>query len=166
LSFLLKPLLIPTHIAEEFLSGYFVYNNLYKFHARIGKPKMRGIILALFLISITAVFADDLKIEVLYRPEICRPTSKKGQQLGMLYKGSLTNGKVFDSNSNRSNPFTFTVGAGQVIKGWDLGLLDMCVGEKRQLTIPPELGYGRRGAPPDIPPNATLIFDVELVKIG
>lgn len=67
---------------------------------------------------------------------------------------------------NRDQPFTFQLGAGQVIKGWDQGLLDMCVGEKRKLTIPAELGYGDRGAGNVIPPKATLHFDVELIHIG
>jgi len=128
---------------------------------------MKGFIAICLLVSIAAVFAEDeLKIEVVERPEICRPTSKSGQKLSMLYRGTLTNGKEFDSNSDRSNPFSFTVGAGQVIKGWDQGLLDMCVGEKRRLTIPPHLAYGDRGISGVIPPRSTLLFDVELVKIG
>ncbi|KAJ3117662.1 Peptidyl-prolyl cis-trans isomerase fkbp13, chloroplastic [Physocladia obscura] len=96
----------------------------------------------------------------------CTVKSAKGDKLSMHYTGSLfSNGDVFDSSVPRNRPFTFTLGAGQVIKGWDQGLNDMCIGEKRKLTIPPELGYGSRGAGGKIPGGATLVFDVELLGI-
>ncbi|MFA5773607.1 MAG: FKBP-type peptidyl-prolyl cis-trans isomerase [Candidatus Paceibacterota bacterium] len=95
-------------------------------------------------------------------------TAKNGDVLVMNYTGRLTNGTVFDSNVlpkfGHIEPFKFTLGAGQVIKGWDEGLIDMKVGEKKTLTIPPEKGYGAQ-AVSSIPANSTLIFDVELVGI-
>jgi len=88
-----------------------------------------------------------------------------GDIVWMQYTGKLTNGKVFDSSVGKQ-PFKFTLGGGQVIKGWDEGIVGMKIGEKRQLTIPPDLGYGERGAGNDIPPGATLVFDVELIGIA
>ena len=109
--------------------------------------------------------ATELKIETL-TPGTGVAT-KSGDKLTVNYTGSLTNGTVFDSSIPRGRPFTFTVGGGQVIKGWDQGLLGMKVGEKRKLTITPDLGYGAQGTPGGpIPPNATLIFEVELLKIN
>lgn len=90
---------------------------------------------------------------------------KSGDTISVHYTGRLTNGTKFDSSVDRGTPFTFTIGAGQVIKGWDEGLLGMKVGEKRTLTIPADKGYGATGAGGVIPPNATLIFDTELVSI-
>ncbi len=90
--------------------------------------------------------------------------AKVGDTLVVHYTGKLTNGKVFDS-SKGSAPFSLTLGAGEVIKGWDQGLVGMKQGGKRTLRIPPALGYGAQGSPPEIPANATLVFDVELVSI-
>ena len=90
----------------------------------------------------------------------------KGKKVKVHYTGKLEDGTVFDSSVKRGVPIEFTLGVGQVIKGWDEGIVDMKVGEKRQLIIPPDLGYGPNGYPPVIPPNSTLIFDVELVEVN
>ncbi len=90
--------------------------------------------------------------------------ARAGDSVSVHYTGTLKNGTVFDSSKGRK-PITFNLGEGRVIKGWDEGIAGMKVGGKRKLIIPPELGYGKAGAPPDIPPNATLFFDVELVKV-
>jgi FKBP-type peptidyl-prolyl cis-trans isomerase len=91
--------------------------------------------------------------------------AKEGSHVRVHYSGWLTTGKKFDSSVDRGQPFDFTIGNGEVIKGWEEGVAGMKVGGKRQLRIPPELGYGADGSPPDIPANATLIFDIQLLGV-
>ena len=91
--------------------------------------------------------------------------AQTGQHVKVDYTGWLTNGKKFDSSVGTGRPFDFMLGAGQVIKGWDEGVVGMKVGGKRQLRIPPDLAYGAKGYPVVIPPSATLIFDVQLVDV-
>ncbi|KAH9498810.1 Peptidyl-prolyl cis-trans isomerase fkbp14 [Bulinus truncatus] len=110
---------------------------------------------------------DEVVTEVLTPPPAdCQRKSKRLDMLSMHYVGTLTeSGKKFDSSLERNQPFEFQLGTGQVIKGWDEGLLGMCVGEKRKLIIPANKGYGEKGAGEQIPPNASLTFEVELVGL-
>lgn len=87
----------------------------------------------------------------------------RGRKVSILYKGRLTNGKQFDASQNRKKPFSFRHGIGDVIKGMDIGIEGMRSGGKRTITIPSKLGYGKSGAPPTIPGNSTLVFDIELL---
>jgi FKBP-type peptidyl-prolyl cis-trans isomerase FkpA len=92
--------------------------------------------------------------------------AQPGQNVSVHYTGWLTDGTKFDSSVDRGKPFQFPLGAGRVIKGWDVGVAGMKIGGKRRLTIPPDMGYGARGAGNVIPPNATLVFEVELLGLG
>lgn len=104
-----------------------------------------------------------LKIEIMEQGQ--GQEVKKGDIISVHYTGYLENGTKFDSSLDRGEPFEFEIGLGHVIQGWEQGLIGMKVGEKRKLIIPPELGYGSSGAGGVIPPNATLIFEVELLEI-
>ncbi|VDK76939.1 unnamed protein product [Litomosoides sigmodontis] len=119
---------------------------------------------------LVAVCCDDrelarLQIGVKKRIDNCDIRSRKGDTLNVHYVGMLENGTEFDNSRSRNRPFIFTLGMGQVIKGWDQGLLNMCEGEQRRLAIPSDLAYGSFGSPPKIPPDASLKFDIELLKI-
>ncbi|KAK4664414.1 Peptidyl-prolyl cis-trans isomerase fpr2 [Podospora pseudopauciseta] len=128
---------------------------------------MQGLLLSLSLLASAAVgvlASDDLKIDVTL-PVECDRVTKKGDKINVHYKGTLkSNGEKFDSSYDRQSPFSFKLGAGMVIKGWDEGLVDMCIGEKRTLTIGPSYGYGDRNVGP-IPAGSTLVFETELVGI-
>lgn len=122
-------------------------------------------ILSLALALPSIALSAEVETEYIHKRTCTRKTTA-GDNISVHYRGTLAaDGSEFDASYNRGSPLSFTVGKGQVIKGWDEGLLDMCIGDKRKLTIPPEFGYGASGMPPVIPPSATLIFETELVGI-
>ena len=123
------------------------------------------LIVSFFSIGNFSIAAED-GLEITINQEGTGERAEIGMSVSVHYTGKLEDGTVFDSSIPRGQPFTFTLGTGQVIKGWDLGVEGMAVGEQRNLVIPPHLGYGVRGAGASIPPNATLIFDVELLEVA
>ncbi|KAF5286775.1 hypothetical protein FQR65_LT12445 [Abscondita terminalis] len=138
---------------------------LLKLHSKFSQLSLLVILLLIIQTDAKDQAKKKLKIGVKRRVDNCTVKSKKGDLLHVHYKGNLEDSEEFDSSYSRGQPLTFTLGSGQVIKGWDQGLVGMCVGEQRKLVIPSELGYGKKGAPPKIPPDATLTFHIELVKI-
>ena len=121
-------------------------------------------VLALF--NGNLAFSSEKELKITIEQEGFGDSAEIGMSVSVHYTGKLEDGTEFDSSIPRGQPFTFTLGAGQVIKGWDLGVEGMKIGEKRSLVIPPHLGYGIRGAGATIPPNATLIFDIELLEVA
>ncbi|MCX6116947.1 MAG: FKBP-type peptidyl-prolyl cis-trans isomerase [Proteobacteria bacterium] len=105
----------------------------------------------------------DLKIKVLKEGQ--GPEAVSGKKVTVHYTGKLRDGKVFDSSEQRKVPFPFTLGSGQVVQGWEKGVEGMKVGERRELTIPPSMAYGEKGVGTIIPPNAVLIFEIELIAV-
>ena len=130
------------------------------------RAKSFGHVLAFLQVCLflgVSVEAADLSFKVI--AEGAGETAQSGMQVSVHYQGRLTDGTIFDDSQKRGTPFSFTLGRGQVIPGWEQGIAGMKIGEKRVLTIPPELGYGTAGAGGMIPPNATLVFDVELIAV-
>ncbi|KAI3389559.1 hypothetical protein SNEBB_005254 [Seison nebaliae] len=132
---------------------------------------MNTIILSIFLCIIVAFDCakEITQLQIGIKKRIaeadCKEKSKNGDSLQINYEGKLLDGTLFDSNLDKENSFKFILGSGQVIKGWEYGLIGMCVGEKRRLKIPSSMAYGENGSGEKIPPNASLIFDVELLGI-
>lgn len=119
-------------------------------------------------LAVPEISNGDVKIEVLFKPEICTQRSKRGNLLNAHYDGYLAKdgSQFYCSRSDKAgHPQWFVLGVGQVIKGLDIGLIDMCPGEKRKITVPPALAFGEQGKDP-VPPNATLIFEVELYSVS
>eukprot|EP00761_Pharyngomonas_kirbyi_P012063 gb/GECH01012090.1/.p1 GENE.gb/GECH01012090.1/~~gb/GECH01012090.1/.p1 ORF type:complete len:140 (+),score=37.16 gb/GECH01012090.1/:1-420(+) len=132
----------------------------------------RVLILVFCLFSLTATSlagkydnVEKLRVGIKHRPQSCERKTKPGDNIKVHYRGTLTDGTEFDSSYKRDSPLSFRLGSGQVIKGWDQGMVGACIGEKRKLVVPYDLAYGERGMPPTIPEKATLIFESEIVDI-
>ncbi|KAJ7352593.1 hypothetical protein DFH08DRAFT_859365 [Mycena albidolilacea] len=127
------------------------------------------VVLSLLFAAVAVLAAEapkELQIETTYLPDDCPAKAAKGDQIKVHYTGTLfANGNKFDSSLDRGSPLPLTLGVGQVIKGWDEGLIGMCLNEKRTLTIPSDLAYGSRGFGSVIPANSALVFTVELVGL-
>lgn len=123
-------------------------------------------VLLLVAAGAAVAHADEVVIETTFMPDECTVKAKNGDNLQVHYRGKLTSGKQFDASYDRNQPLPVRLGSRQVITGWEEGLQGMCLGEKRTLTIPPSKGYGSRGVPNIIPPDATLIFETELVAVN
>lgn len=160
-----------------YLSGFLQIKVIKECRLMIAKQSLVMILIICFISSFfgTANLYSDEKVssEIKETPSGLKyrilkegdgPKPEKGNKVKVHYTGKLTDGSVFDSSKDRG-PFVFKLGIGQVIKGWDEGVSDMKVSEIRELIIPPNLGYGKRGYPPVIPPSSTLIFEVELLEI-
>lgn len=127
--------------------------------------RLPTILLLPLLSLLPSTLASNLEIDYLTPTISCSRKTQNGDHVSMHYRGTLhADGTQFDASYDRGQPLDFALGTGRVIKGWDQGLLDMCIGEKRRLTIAPELGYGDRSVGP-IPANSVLVFEVELVGI-
>ncbi|MGB2159852.1 MAG: FKBP-type peptidyl-prolyl cis-trans isomerase [Candidatus Puniceispirillaceae bacterium] len=120
-------------------------------------------VLACLIMGKSAV-ADELQIDIITEGD--GAVAEVGTRVSVHYEGRLEDGEIFDASRPRGQPFAFTIGAGQVIRGWEQGVDGMKIGETRRLTIPPELGYGAAGAGGVIPPNATLVFEIELLDVS
>ena len=131
-------------------------------------PDMKTWLLRLTLLACLimgkSAMAADLQIETITEGD--GAVAESGTRVSVHYEGRLEDGEVFDASRPRGQPFAFTIGAGQVIRGWEDGVAGMKIGETRRLTIPPELGYGAAGAGGVIPPNATLVFEIELLDVS
>lgn len=141
-----------TRVIALFIIGALVISGLYFLYARTGRGGGDEVTTASGLVYVDEVVGTG-------------ESPRAGQTITVHYTGKLANGKKFDSSLDKGRPIDFVIGTGAVIKGWDEGLMSMKVGGKRKLIIPPNLGYGSPGKPPTIPPNSTLIFDVELISV-
>lgn len=121
---------------------------------------------ALILCLTPALASPQLKKTVVKKGDCTQGIAKNDDRVFVHYVGTLEDGTKFDSSYDRNTPLSFPLGHGFVIEGWEKGVMGMCIGEERKLVIPPELGYGDRGAGDAIPPGATIYFDIKLVKIG